>query len=83
MMLALLLLFCIVCSWWTPPFSPQSSQSLWNRLSVLLNLLPASAELQDSGEWGPKTIFPLTGPIKPGGARSYNSFCDKEHFPLT
>ncbi|EDL15301.1 mCG8836, isoform CRA_b [Mus musculus] len=27
----------------------QSSQSLWNRLSVLLNLLPASAELQDSG----------------------------------
>lgn len=27
----------------------QSSQSLWNRLSVLLNLLPASGELQDSG----------------------------------
>ncbi|KAL6032682.1 hypothetical protein STEG23_025046 [Scotinomys teguina] len=27
----------------------QSSQSLWNRLSVLLNLLPAAGELQDSG----------------------------------
>ncbi|XP_019066150.1 protein SMG5 isoform X5 [Fukomys damarensis] len=27
----------------------QSSQSLWNRLSVLLNLLPAAAELQESG----------------------------------
>uniref|UniRef100_A0A8B9G638 Nonsense-mediated mRNA decay factor n=1 Tax=Amazona collaria TaxID=241587 RepID=A0A8B9G638_9PSIT len=27
----------------------QSSQSLWNRLSVLLNLLPSAAELQDSG----------------------------------
>ena len=28
---------------------PQSSQSLWNRLSVLLNLLPSAADLQDSG----------------------------------
>uniref|UniRef100_A0A4X1VXX5 Nonsense-mediated mRNA decay factor n=1 Tax=Sus scrofa TaxID=9823 RepID=A0A4X1VXX5_PIG len=27
----------------------QSSQSLWNRLSVLLNLLPAAGELQESG----------------------------------
>uniref|UniRef100_H9GEV3 DNA/RNA-binding domain-containing protein n=1 Tax=Anolis carolinensis TaxID=28377 RepID=H9GEV3_ANOCA len=27
----------------------QSSQSLWNRLSVLLNLLPSAADLQDSG----------------------------------
>ncbi|XP_013925510.1 PREDICTED: protein SMG5 [Thamnophis sirtalis] len=27
----------------------QSSQSLWNRLSVLLNLLPSMADLQDSG----------------------------------
>ncbi|XP_060057577.1 nonsense-mediated mRNA decay factor SMG5 isoform X3 [Erinaceus europaeus] len=27
----------------------QSSQSLWNRLSVLLNLLPAATELQESG----------------------------------
>lgn len=58
MILALLLLFCVVCGWRAPPFSPQSSQSLWNRLSVLLNLLPASGELQDSGEWAPKTILP-------------------------
>uniref|UniRef100_A0ABM5F469 Nonsense-mediated mRNA decay factor n=1 Tax=Pogona vitticeps TaxID=103695 RepID=A0ABM5F469_9SAUR len=27
----------------------QSSQSLWNRLSVLLNLLPSAGDLQDSG----------------------------------
>ncbi|NXK98969.1 SMG5 protein, partial [Mesembrinibis cayennensis] len=27
----------------------QSSQSLWNRLSVLLNLLPSAADLQESG----------------------------------
>ncbi|KAL8183945.1 UNVERIFIED_CONTAM: Protein smg5 [Gekko kuhli] len=27
----------------------QSSQSLWNRLSVLLNLLPSARDLQDSG----------------------------------
>nr|XP_023423278.1 protein SMG5 isoform X2 [Cavia porcellus] len=27
----------------------QSSQSLWNRLSVLLNLLPTASELQESG----------------------------------
>ncbi|NXE16464.1 SMG5 protein, partial [Lophotis ruficrista] len=27
----------------------QSSQSLWNRLSVLLNLLPSAADLRDSG----------------------------------
>ncbi|XP_065586466.1 LOW QUALITY PROTEIN: nonsense-mediated mRNA decay factor SMG5, partial [Cyrtonyx montezumae] len=33
--------FIIMCA--------QSSQSLWNRLSVLLNLLPSSADLQDSG----------------------------------
>ncbi|VFV35447.1 protein smg5 [Lynx pardinus] len=31
------------------PLPPQSSQSLWNRLSVLLNLLPAAGELQESG----------------------------------
>lgn len=33
--------FIIMCA--------QSSQSLWNRLSVLLNLLPSAADLQDSG----------------------------------
>lgn len=30
-------------------FVLQSSQSLWNRLSVLLNLLPSAADLQESG----------------------------------
>uniref|UniRef100_A0A8C9JI41 Nonsense-mediated mRNA decay factor n=1 Tax=Panthera tigris altaica TaxID=74533 RepID=A0A8C9JI41_PANTA len=38
----------------SPPVFPDSvlllsSQSLWNRLSVLLNLLPAAGELQESG----------------------------------
>lgn len=31
-------------------FSPQSSQSLWNRLSVLLNLLPDGSKMLEAGE---------------------------------
>lgn len=46
----------------------QSSQSLWNRLSVLLNLLPAVGELRESGEWVLGTALPSplagsTGPL--------------------
>lgn len=34
---------------WTNRLSLQSSQSLWNRLSVLLNLLPDGKKLLESG----------------------------------
>lgn len=33
-----------------PSFCPQSSQSLWNRLSVLLNLLPDGSKMLEAGE---------------------------------
>ncbi|XP_064416640.1 nonsense-mediated mRNA decay factor SMG5 isoform X2 [Latimeria chalumnae] len=48
----------------------QSSQSLWNRLSVLLNLLPAGSELQEAGI----SLCPAV--------RELVSFCEQPNLPV-